>query len=514
MFNVHIFTMNALLAIVFSLFVVTINAQQPTPEPSLSSAPPSTPFTTPNSNCGPLSICYAVDESGSIDSAEYTSQVNALVNLTTQFDILAPGSSFAASAFSYRVQTISNLTSNVVSFISTLETHNRLSGGTNIPLGLSACGPLLTTGDSTVPAARVIVLVTDGNGGNPVPVAESFKNQGIYIITIGVSTGVNDGQLRQVASVPSAYTPIGSFSAFSSMLDTVLKDLCSVPVPTTVSPSVSPTISSSASAGSATGGVVESPDVLEPEQSITVSPSESPSTSTFDTTPEPSVSPVLTSLSPGTTSIISTSATPSVTTSIFSSISPTASVFQSVDFASPLPSFAPFGQPRVTVEAQLPELTDTNLDIRRSSDNLGITLEYFVWIALQAEGGSAALRTITSVFDYTPFRSNETIDENELSTRLDTTRRGIQEFEDVSVKQQRSIEGCPVNFCATRVEVWSMDRARWRVINRAITQLRRRDGFRNYYARDRSLYLVNRINRSNRWSIVIPYRNRFANNRD
>lgn len=169
----------------------------------------------------------------------------------------------------------------------------------------------------------------------------------------------------------------------------------------------------------------------------------------------------------------------------------------------------------MTSVAELPESTDVNLDIRRSSDVLGITLEYFVWEGLQAEGGNTDLRTITSVFDYTPFLSNDTLDENEVSRRPDIFSAGINELNyATSVKEQRSIEGCPVDNCATRVEVWSRDSARWRVINRAINQLRRRDGFRDYYTTERSLYLVNRINRSNRWSVGIPYRNGFRNNGD
>ena len=74
-------------------------------------------------------------------------------------------------------------------------------GGTDLNAGLCAAGDLFdwNRGDVT----RRIVLLTDGNGGDPIGTAKDLKSRGVKIDVIGVgpdTSDVNEKLLRKVAS--------------------------------------------------------------------------------------------------------------------------------------------------------------------------------------------------------------------------------------------------------------------------------------------------------------------------
>lgn len=74
-------------------------------------------------------------------------------------------------------------------------------GGTDIAAGLRAAGSLFANAGTDCQGR--IVLLTDGHGGEPIPVAAGLKTRGIVIDVVGVGgdpRAVNEGGLRQVAS--------------------------------------------------------------------------------------------------------------------------------------------------------------------------------------------------------------------------------------------------------------------------------------------------------------------------
>lgn len=78
----------------------------------------------------------------------------------------------------------------------------QVGGGTDINAGLKAARENFDWGRTGV--VRRIVLLTDGEGGDPIQTAEDLKARGVVIDVVGVGadpSGVNEKLLRKVASV-------------------------------------------------------------------------------------------------------------------------------------------------------------------------------------------------------------------------------------------------------------------------------------------------------------------------
>lgn len=77
----------------------------------------------------------------------------------------------------------------------------KANGNTNIPRALQAALDLL---GKNAGSNDTIILMTDGHGGNGVPVAEKIKSRGVTIKVMGFGmkpSDVNEEMLRKVASV-------------------------------------------------------------------------------------------------------------------------------------------------------------------------------------------------------------------------------------------------------------------------------------------------------------------------
>ncbi len=78
-------------------------------------------------------------------------------------------------------------------------------GGTNIGAAIDLATQELT-GTRHIPSnAQVMILLSDGYGGDPIPAAERAKSAGIRVIVIGLGTGVNESLLQGIATSPSDY---------------------------------------------------------------------------------------------------------------------------------------------------------------------------------------------------------------------------------------------------------------------------------------------------------------------
>jgi len=138
-------------------------------------------------DCELDAVCYALDQSGSVDDNEYEQITNFTI---TSARLFPKGSltSYSAVAFSSSNQTIQAPTKDLEGvFVPSVRSPRIFKGGTNIYSGLNACYNILRGNSSP---GKVLVLVTDGHGhdgGSPV---DMIKAEKINIVSIGVGSGV------------------------------------------------------------------------------------------------------------------------------------------------------------------------------------------------------------------------------------------------------------------------------------------------------------------------------------
>jgi Ca-activated chloride channel family protein len=99
-----------------------------------------------------------------------------------------------------------------------------VSGSTNIADALEKAGEELNSLRSRPDNAPVIVLLTDGRsnaGGDPQAVAQSLKDQGIEIYTIGLGSDVDATALQNIASTPNNYFEAPSATELATIYNEV-----------------------------------------------------------------------------------------------------------------------------------------------------------------------------------------------------------------------------------------------------------------------------------------------------
>jgi len=100
-------------------------------------------------------------------------------------------------------------------------------GGTDIIGAVTAATSLLA---SSLANRRgpVLILLTDGQPttGDPIPAANQAKQQGMYIITIGLGADVNKDLLRAMASSPNDYHDAPESVELNAIYQGILADLC------------------------------------------------------------------------------------------------------------------------------------------------------------------------------------------------------------------------------------------------------------------------------------------------
>lgn len=162
-------------------------------------------------------VCFALDESGSISSTEWATQVNFVLSLAQLHNSYNGGRArYSAVAFESSPPStlITDLTSSYAYFALKLNNYVRNSGGTNIGAGLERCQKTLIANRWC--QGRTIVLLTDGFGSAPPATVDAIKTSGTSIITVGIGSSVNFPQLQAIASEPSCAFRT-AFSALSAI---------------------------------------------------------------------------------------------------------------------------------------------------------------------------------------------------------------------------------------------------------------------------------------------------------
>ncbi|CAN8063724.1 unnamed protein product [Agarophyton chilense] len=195
--------------------------------------------------CPVNAVCFALDQSGSIDDAEYATQQRFVIAVARQLASRTNDTQYSAYAFSSSALVIQAATPRLeADFVPTVLGTARSRGGTSVYSGLDACFREVrpTAGN------RVVVLITDGEDtGFPLAseLAPDVKSAAVSIVTVGVGDAVNGEYLRALATAPDFFVD-SSFDALPSDVVRVAESSCDVvqvtpdPVPPTVAP-VTPT---------------------------------------------------------------------------------------------------------------------------------------------------------------------------------------------------------------------------------------------------------------------------------
>lgn len=222
------------------------------------------------------SVCYALDQSGSVDDVEYASLQNFTISTARALAGVATTTPFySAVAFSTTTKTIQDPTMSVEGeFVPAIEDSidTRFDDSTNIFDGMRECREKL--GDAVDGEARVLVMVTDGTNtvSGPTNPIEDYKTEGIAVITVGVGVGTNDVLLEAWASAPEYYVQT-SFDEITNLTSRITGASCGAAED--VLPVISPTIEV----------LPGTPGPDEPEESEPPTPTASAS---YTPTPSPS----------------------------------------------------------------------------------------------------------------------------------------------------------------------------------------------------------------------------------
>lgn len=179
-----------------------------------------------NSTCDLHSVCFAIDESGSIKSS-----FNLVRNFVTKVvdDIALSSASvrYSAYTFSSSARLLLSDETDVSKFNAAVSGHKASGGGTNIYRGMNACfNELKAFPDS---ANKVIVLVTDGQDRSGAQsLIPDITKAGISVVTVGIGSGINTNVLKTLATRPEYFVPVKSASELITRALFVSNRVCDV----------------------------------------------------------------------------------------------------------------------------------------------------------------------------------------------------------------------------------------------------------------------------------------------
>ncbi|MGB0383557.1 MAG: VWA domain-containing protein [Ardenticatenaceae bacterium] len=155
----------------------------------------------------PVDAILVLDRSGSMGGQNIVDAKQAAVDFVAQMSL--PPDQVGVASFASTARLDTPLAADATAATSAI---NALSarGGTNIEDGLIVAARELTGANHIMNNAPLIIILSDGhhNGSSPGELqatADSIKSQGIRIISIGLGSGANAGQLQDIASSATDY---------------------------------------------------------------------------------------------------------------------------------------------------------------------------------------------------------------------------------------------------------------------------------------------------------------------
>jgi len=177
-------------------------------------------------SCNP-NLCFALDGSGSITTADYTAQ-KEFVELIAAIVGVDTDAAFAAVQYGLRNIGISSLTNDVDEFLLDVAASNLASAPrTFIAAGLGWCIQELRARPED---ANKIVLLGDGRsnfGGNPVPIAKKFRKPVGDGAICAVGIGFRDRRvLKRITGSRTRVLAIHDYFELLDILDQVVTEIC------------------------------------------------------------------------------------------------------------------------------------------------------------------------------------------------------------------------------------------------------------------------------------------------
>lgn len=219
----------------------------PSTSPSPSSTVSVTPSTTPtpifsDSICAKsLSICYAIDESGSIEDDNFEKLKQFLLTNSKQFFDYLPSAEIGVTYFDYYPRTIQELTSSYNELESSIISSTQNKGKTAIRRALQHCHwNVLRNAEHD----KLIILATDGNATDTeAPYGNILRNNNILTVTVGIGKDVNKDRLENEATTPDLYVGI-DFENLTTLSRKIIDRVCQATPFPSPSPSSSPCVCS------------------------------------------------------------------------------------------------------------------------------------------------------------------------------------------------------------------------------------------------------------------------------
>jgi collagen type VI alpha len=192
------------------------------------------------SACSKLTdIIFLLDSSGSISSDNYHQELLFAANFTENFELGPTKAQFGAVIFSDTATTLFDLNdfNDHWSILQTLLEAPHLKGGTNTAQALDKIfkdGLFNAPGGGRANATKMLIIMTDGQSANistSVTAANTLKNMGVHIITIGMGDVVNSEELNSMASGPGDVFQASSYEVLHALQNDVANHTCNITRP-------------------------------------------------------------------------------------------------------------------------------------------------------------------------------------------------------------------------------------------------------------------------------------------
>lgn len=178
-------------------------------------------------DCPASTVCFAVDESGSISRRDFRMQAYTLAGLVSVLRALAPASLYAGVGFADEAHVFHPLTFDASRVMAAFLGNEQRKGSTSSGAGLLRCHELI----KHIPGPKSIVLIADGvDNKQPrgVDIAQNIKDAGVQIITVGVGENL-EHDLRIMAGPAEGddyYTAVDNFPVFSQAIGPIVRHIC------------------------------------------------------------------------------------------------------------------------------------------------------------------------------------------------------------------------------------------------------------------------------------------------
>lgn len=189
------------------------------------------PEPSPQPSCDITNVCFAIDESNSITPTNFGIELNFVGLIATEIKTINPPAVLSAIAFSTSVQDVVEPTTDLASFIATVQAHPQERQGTIMGPALDSCRQKL----EPLSGNRVIVFISDGMPGDmqdSIAAAATIRNEeDMYIVTVAIGDGGGDFLQNSIAHSPD-FAVEGNFDTLPDEVPSVLNRICEVIDPT------------------------------------------------------------------------------------------------------------------------------------------------------------------------------------------------------------------------------------------------------------------------------------------